>query len=566
MEANKVIPSSIISPQLELRIPFYQRSYVWGEAEWKRFLEDLRYITVTKKPYFFGSVITKKMRPNQPYLESRVLVDGQQRMTTLLIFMKVLSLKTGRNCDYGFTELNSQPKVSSLKVGQNDEEIYKSVMAMKEPKEIESNCNSRIAQAYNYFIENVMPEQYDDYAILQNITFVNIDLNENEDEQQVFDTLNSLGVKLTTAELVKNQLFTETNKIEYDAKWRPVFEKDSDTIAYWNTEIEYDKNGRTMMDIFLDAYLHQLVYNPEYNIADKERLLRDGSLAGSYREIVKDVLGGDKSIIINGLYEQGKLFMDSFGKKYCDSPVPKYSGIERLNNVIFGLRCTTIIPYALYVLRNVDSKDEVNKIFGVIESYMMRRIIAGDDTRGYGKMYSSFIASQILDAESLKAKMYEQSGTLSIPSDEEVRYGAHNKKRLDRTARGILYLLESGVRPNNSALDLRSLNAYSLEHLMPKKWSQKWEHPETDELIDVRNSKIYTLGNLAIIPLGLNTSISNEIWSVKKEGRNGNPGLVECAQGVITLKDALNEEVWNEEKIDERANELADMAVELWKL
>ena len=68
--------------------------------------------------------------------------------------------------------------------------------------------------------------------------FVRIDLDADEDEQQIFDTINSLGVNLTTSELLKNYFFNRETVGEYERKWADVFEKDDETKVYWDREIE----------------------------------------------------------------------------------------------------------------------------------------------------------------------------------------------------------------------------------------------------------------------------------------------------------------------------------------
>ena len=87
-------------------------------------------------------------------------------------------------------------------------------------------------------------------TIMTNTQFVKIDLDEDEDEQQIFDTINSLGVNLTTAELLKNYFFSRETIQEYEDKWVSVFEKDDDAKTYWDTELETGRLKRAMIDIF----------------------------------------------------------------------------------------------------------------------------------------------------------------------------------------------------------------------------------------------------------------------------------------------------------------------------
>ena len=102
---------------------------------------------------------------------------------------------------------------------------------------------------------------------------------------------------------------------------------------------------------------------------------------------------------------------------------------------------------------------------------------------------------------------------------------------------------------------------------MPKKWRNNWPACATDDLAKQRDSKLLTLGNLAIIPQALNASIRDSDWVTKKSGKGLNkPGLEACAKGLITLNTVLLESEWSEQCIDIRANWLFKIAKELWKI
>jgi uncharacterized protein with ParB-like and HNH nuclease domain len=108
-------------------------------------------------------------------------------------------------------------------------------------------------------LKRLKADELDRKTIKQNVQFVCIDLLEGEDEQQVFDTINSLGVRLTTAELLKNYFYNKDNVKEYETGWVDVFEKDNDTRSYWEQEIETGRIKRSLIDIFFDAYFQILV-------------------------------------------------------------------------------------------------------------------------------------------------------------------------------------------------------------------------------------------------------------------------------------------------------------------
>ena len=98
LDAHKALITNIFNNSTLVEVPFFQRSYVWKEDLWGRLLEDMEFVVKTKKPHFLGSIILKegrKPRQGENFADCRTIVDGQQRLTTFLIFMKVLCLKLG---------------------------------------------------------------------------------------------------------------------------------------------------------------------------------------------------------------------------------------------------------------------------------------------------------------------------------------------------------------------------------------------------------------------------------------------------------------------------------------
>ena len=102
MEAGKRTINDIFNGNRVLEIPFFQRAYVWDETQWERLLEDMELISTLKKPHFLGSVILKQQDTltSSEVGDIRTLIDGQQRLTTLNIFFKVLWLKKDSNSSF----------------------------------------------------------------------------------------------------------------------------------------------------------------------------------------------------------------------------------------------------------------------------------------------------------------------------------------------------------------------------------------------------------------------------------------------------------------------------------
>ncbi len=290
-------------------------------------------------------------------------------------------------------------------------------------------------------------------------------------------------------------------------------------------------------------------------------------LAQSYQHFINTYCNGDKNVVLASLKEYADCFAENINPHCCEESVPATYGIERLNVVIFGLKNSTMIPYVLYIMKNVANQNEINKICELLESYTMRRMIARATTKNYNNLYTSLILNQILDPIELQRKLSSgKDSTTYVPTDDDIRIGFSESKIYNLQTKGILYLLESGIRPIGSSTALLGFNGYSLEHMMPKKWRNKWDPCVTQDLEKKRDSKLLTLGNLAIITQSLNASIRDSDWKTKKEGKKNKPGLNICAAGLITLHDALSKDVWNEDEIKKRANWLSEEAIKFWKI
>ena len=573
MDAHKAIITSIFNGATLVEVPFFQRSYVWKEDLWSRLIEDMEYVVKTSKPHFLGSIILKegrKPKQGENIADCRTVVDGQQRLTTFLLFLKVLCLKLGQSVMFDF-QFRILGKTIALRHGKNDVDAFETVMASTSAKKIDNTVSrSRIIEAYNYFVEHIDESKLDIMTVIMNAQFVRIDLDADEDEQEIFNTINSLGVNLTTSELLKNYFFSRDTVSEYEAKWESVFEKDDDTKAYWDTEIETGRMKRAMIDIFFDAFFQIFIQDKKYNIGNEDKIMyaRVNSLAKSYQHFVDHYCGGDKNVVLTQMREYACCFMDTFKPNVCGMSISSTFGIERLNIVIFGLKTSTLIPYVLYLAKNVSNADEQNRIYGILESYIMRRMVVHVTTKNYNNLFASLVHNEVLDSNSLLAKLKNTNdSTTYIPTDEEVRVGFKQSKLTNLQTKGILYLIESSIRPINSATSLLGFDQYSLEHLMPKKWRNYWEACPSDDLARERDSKLLTLGNLAIIPQALNASIRDADWMSKRTGKGkAKPGLDACALGLSTMEDVLSETEWNEGKIDRRADWLSQKAQDLWKI
>ena len=581
MKANPQIITQFVNFNEKLIIPFFQRAYVWQNEQWERLIADMKFVTRTRKPYFMGSVILKEERDQQGQLLGHTIIDGQQRLTTLAIFYKVFCLITNQTMWFNqvFRRLDGSLVIDH---NYNTKKDFETILNLTTLDDIPNEQNSsNVFKAYNFF-KGAITEALDcgsnavlDLNTLPNLlTFVVINLDANEDEQQIFDTINSLGVTLTTGELLKNYFYNKSSVSLYESTWKPVFENDAESLAYWNKEYSSGRTRRSNLEVFFYSFLQIKLQDPQLRVSadDKAYFGRYESLFNNYKNFINKYKV-DRLNLISEILEYAKIYKANLDFSKIDKDkgddTPSEYGIERINTIIYGMEANTIIPYVLYVLKNMASSDERNSIFRILESYLMRRFICQSNNKNYNRLFSeNLIGNNMLSANDLTSFLNSfrggQQSTMALPSDEEVKVAFKTNKLYNKQATCILYLLESALR--NSArmgTDLKPLGGYTLEHLMPKKWRNNWVYP-TANTEEERDRILLTLGNLAIITQPLNSSIRDSDWTTKLNGKNSKAGLLVNASGLVTMQTALNQAEWNEDAIIERSEELAKSALSIW--
>lgn len=574
MNPQKEDTTQLLADGHTFNIPFYQRAYVWNEKLWSRFLRDMEYVSNTKEDYFIGSVILKKVSKEDEEVTRWSVVDGQQRLTTLAIFYKVLSLKDKTLHNPFDKRFRLDSGELTIRHSLADKEAFEEVANLEEDVAIDT-AGSKLKEAYNYFQGHVDPSKVNLNLIQHRLMFIAIYLSAKENEHKIFDTINSLGMSLNTEELLKNYLYTEGDLDEYTSHWKKVFEDNNNVISYWKDETSVGSTGKkTLSDRFFHTLLQIIIHDPRNNISGSDRAeFRKYDDENEFSNFQKVIESGkwDKIDFAREICSYAELFRKIYSKKsVLESTVSTESPLGRILLVVFTLDVYTAVPYILYLLKNQGDESERNRIFTLLESYIVRRLICNKVSKNYSDLFTeNLIGQQVLTYNGLLGylaakKPYE---SLHMPYDTEVEDGfATNATIAASKARGILYLLESKMRKmDKSQTVLMPYCNYSLEHLMPQKWEANWPIPQSVQEAEIfefkenRKKALSTLGNMAIITQGLNSSISNSKWKLKLE-----LGLKEKAGDLLTMKDVVNKSKWDESAILDRASFLAEKANQIW--
>jgi len=241
--------------------------------------------------------------------------------------------------------------------------------------------------------------------------------------------------------------------------------------------------------------------------------------------------------------------------------------MERINALIFGLENSTLIPYVLYILKTNHDSQQRKELFEYLESYIMRRIIVKAVNKNYNQLFSALIQKDVKTKSDFINYINKQNDKNNyMPDDTELLDAFNDKVINNKSAAGILYLIESKIRKEDlHSTKLLGISKYSLEHLMPKKWINNWGKLQDQNAIKERDRKLLTLGNLAIITQNLNAKIRDSDWDKKKKGTK-NDGLCDYTRELETMNQYLNLASWNESTIEKRAKDLYNHAIQIWKI
>lgn len=581
-----------------VKIPFFQRGYVWDKTNWEDLLTDLLDI---KKNVFLGSLILKQQIAQTGKPKEVLVIDGQQRLTTLSILLRALydsfdnetktySESTLSAYLYYKKTPTSKERLVKIQHSKVDSSNYCKVIEGKLTNDEIDNIvvgdiagkikskGSKILQCYKFFIEEFKKktstekvELFDRLLDINNKILVVIDLSEKEDEQSIFDTINSAGVRLSGADIIKNAIYQKAIDLSgnedtvlkiYEEKWENIFTKDDETIQFWETP---RVTGRLIRDN-IEILLHSIAVIKGFFDPDKHTLSDISSL---YKDYI-DTLDWEKlQSFINEIADYANLYREKI-LVFNFSTLFSYSDSnQRLFHILNKCDISTFHPYILFqYYKYKNNKTKIVSNLKKLESLIVKKMIIRDETKSYNKMCKEFIQNE----SSIDSK-------LSEISDQQVYDGLCNI--YNKNAALLLFWVELWRRENDKMESLKELKySYSLEHVMPQKWEAHWSNidfvdesgtviPASEDTKIKRTSKIYSIGNMTLLNTSLNTSLKNYDFERKINGESRKKGIRTYSDLSITKNDILipfdsGSKIWNEKSITDRTSKLYQEILQIW--
>lgn len=570
-------------------VPFFQRPYVWNEDNWGELWESIKNSKSGEMP-FIGSFILQEKPGEQPV--KFLVIDGQQRLTTLSILIKSYLefakdvVSAGKEYQGSFNRMEefikqdfsvSMKTVKKPRIEPSalDKEDFKQIM------ETELDINSigekshNMLRAYKFFGEKISLLSFDEKVALGDkiLTvakfFITIELDPSDDEQKIFDSVNRLGMELRNSDIIKNNLFQRVKEIAtsdidvldiYNENWHNVFYPNDETRAYWESEVTL---GRIKVNV-LDCLLKDFATIKQIYIPSETGGIED--LSKKYKEYASKLNCSQLIAFVKEIASYAKDYVSLFKENPLEMNV-EFDEVEKTTLMILkACDTTTFNPYLLKIKH--ENPENIKDLYFNLQKFFVKRLMYSQSTKNYNK-----VSMQLLKEATDPFDYLENYST----SDENptLVYSTYPSGLLSASnglGRLIIFLVELIKRKEVGVENFSTLlqyNKFSLEHIMPQKWKTNWTdvpcYLKDETIIDnvfqrdlVRTNKIYSIGNMMLLTKQLNSKIKNAEFAIKIKG-NGTPtgkGIENFVGGCITGKEIIDtyntNAEWDERNIYER--------------
>lgn len=556
MEAKQTNCLKFLKQPNQFVIPIYQRTYSWTIKQCQQLWRDIIRAAEddTVSGHFIGSVVyIEHGLYHVSSVPQLLIIDGQQRLTTLSILLAALgkaieasgdNLQTSRKKIENYYLFNNEEEGETrykLLLTQNDKETF---IRLIEERDLPTVPSQRIVENYKFFESQIRKQEIDLNRLYQGISkliIVDIALNrENDNPQLIFESLNSTGLDLSQADLIRNYVLMGLEPKEqeeiYNNYWYPM-EQSFRQASY-----------SELFDRFIRDYLTlKSKFGSIPNIKD---------VYGSFKSYVQNHKGISIQEIIADIYRYSKYFVRLALDQEADLEIKQ--ALADINT----LKVDVAYPFLLELYEDYTQKlltrEEFIKILRLVESYVVRRAICGLPTNSMNKTFATL--SREIDKgnylESVEIAFIINNAYKRFPNDEEFRTAFVVKDIYNfRNCKYLLRKLENYERPK----ELVNVEEYTIEHIMPQnsKLPKQWQTELGEGWKEVQAKYLHTIGNLTLT--GYNSEYSDRPFSEKQKMKDG------FADSPLRLNQMLSKlEQWNETEIKKRAEALANKAIKVW--
>ncbi len=542
MHANQTDVQKILGGVQQYLIPLFQRPYTWEARQWGTLWSDLDELRQDEKPrhHFIGSVVTMPATSVPEGVSKFVLIDGQQRLTTLLILLAAVRDKARVGGDARLAE-----KIDDLMLKnrhQDGNDVYK-VLPTQTRGDRPAFCaimdgsapagEGRIGAAYAYFGKKLRTQTAPGLETLytlicKNLILVSIVLDKDDNPHLIFESLNGKGEPLAQADLIRNFFFMRIHADTQDKVFRDCWQPMEKSLGDQLTE-----------------------YIRHYLMRDG-RVVKKGDVYLTVKELVEQRDDGGVRAYLDELA--------AYSGYYAKLTDPAGEGSRALAGRLARLNrfeATTAYPFLLNVYhdyaRGRVTEGDFAAVLDVLETFLIRRFVCGVPTNALGKifiaLYAQAAGGPLLDG--VKRVLADKN----FPRDKQFRdqfvtlqlYGGGDRR--DK-AKLILDRLEDSFEHKESV----DTAALEIEHVMPQTLTEGWKGQLGDDWAAAHEYWLHTVGNLTLT--GYNPELSNAEFPKKQ---------VILAKSHVEMSRYFSDvEAWNGDAVGRRGEALAERASAIW--
>lgn len=551
MDATKGNIYAILNGNKQFLIPVYQRYYSWDIEQCKRLWNDIVEMQKkNKQGHFVGSIVNIAEKAMPTGVQKYMIIDGQQRMTTLtllLIALRDYAVAHPEDTTINARRIDNMLLKNEYEIG---DERYKLLLTetdrdilvkLVEDKPISEETTSRLLANHKFFSDQIATKDIEPAEIYESIgklQIVNITLDRDvDDAQAIFESLNSTGKELSESDLIRNYVLMGLEPDEqtyvYEHLWRPM-----------ELLFDYEKQDSVMDKFFRDYLTMKQTRIPKIDrVYEEFKIYHLNCEFSSIRELCKDLL--------------------TYAKYYTDMVFArsKNAVIKALYDDVNNLRMEVAYPFLLKVHNDYSeeliTEDDLIEIIKLCISYVFRRSICDIPTNSLNKTFAT-LRNEIRSDDymnSIKAFFILRDDYKEFPDDDKFVSAFVSRDIYNMRSRNfILSHLEN--HGNKAPIIIEN---YTIEHIMPQNsnLSDEWKKELGDGWKEVQKNYLHTIGNLTLT--AYNSEMSDRPFMVKMEMVGG---FKESALRLNAYLVKLTE--WNESRIKERAQILADKAKMIW--
>lgn len=535
-------------------IPVYQRNYDWKTENCKQLFDDLKKVIKThRKSHFFGSIVSV-YNPDGENMEFQI-IDGQQRLTTIsllllamynLIKNGIMEAEQGNLADkiyrtYLIDEWQDDDTRIKLKPVKNDQTAFGKLF----DDETEHVKDSNVTINYRYFYERIQRQELtmdELFEAIRRLEIISITLNQDDNPQLIFESLNSTGVALSEGDKIRNFILMGL----------PTKQQNNFYEKYWNkievcTGYEVSAFVRDYLSVKQQSTpsLNKIYFTFKAYVED-EALETEGLLA--------DLLAYAKlyEILLKGNTANRQL-------NAC---------ITRLNR----LESTVTRPFFLEVLRLFTegklSIDDTASIFLITENYLFRRTMCELPTNALNKIFlmlhKEIVRYDGTDdnyLEKFKYALLSKRERARFPDDIDFAEAIDTRQVYQMNAKNKLYILErfenAGTEEDKDVYRHLDDGTYSIEHIMPQHLTPVWVKDLGEDYLQIHGTWLHRMANLTLT--AYNSKYSNSSFTDKKTMKDGY-----LQSGIRMNQRIAQKEKWGLTEMEDRSQYLIKQALEIW--